>query len=121
MQGTSRLPTPMPPPGAPRWQVVRRRPSSRLGWWAIGLMGLFVLLWIINTVVFMPLFMYGAVRSPAWMPFYGIFMVLCGLASGLAGLVAVIWRRERSWLVLLTLMPGLAMVVLLLGEFLVPH
>jgi len=56
------------------------------------------------------------------LPFYGIFMLLCGLAAGITGLIAVIRKNERSWLVLLTLLPGLFVIFfLLLGEFLVPH
>jgi hypothetical protein len=48
-------------------------------------------------------------------------MLLCGLASGLIGWIAVIGNHERSWLVLLTLLPGLWVVFMLVGEFLFPH
>jgi hypothetical protein len=94
-------------------------PSTRLGWWAVGLGALFLLLWLINSFVFMP-----SSDDAPWrqvlLPFYGIFMILCGLGTGVLSLIAVI-RRERSWLVWLTLLPGLLMLFLLLGEFLVPH
>jgi hypothetical protein len=33
------------------------------------------------------------------MPFYGIFMLLCGLSAGIIGLIAVLRQHERSWLV----------------------
>jgi len=55
------------------------------------------------------------------LPFYGIAMLACGLAAGIAGLIAVIRRGERSWLVWLALLPGLLVLFLVLGEFLVPH
>jgi hypothetical protein len=55
------------------------------------------------------------------LPFYGIFTLLCGLAAGIVGLTAVIWRRERSWLVWLMMLPGLLVLAFVLGEFLVPH
>lgn len=42
-------------------------------------------------------------------------MMLCGLAAGVVGLVAVIRQRELSWLVWLTAF------FMLLGEFLLPH
>ncbi len=80
----------------------------------------FVVLFTINATVFMP----STVEAP-WrqvvLPFYGIAMMLCGLAAGIVGLIAVIRRRERSWLVWLTLLPGLFVLVFVLGEFLVPH
>jgi hypothetical protein len=55
------------------------------------------------------------------LPFYGIAMLSCGLAAGIVGLIAVIRRQERSWLVWLTMLPGLMVVAFVLGEFLVPH
>jgi len=47
--------------------------------------------------------------------------MLCGLAAGIVGLIAVIRRHERSWLVWLTILPGLLVLLFVLGEFLVPH
>ena len=42
------------------WQ----RPSTRLGWWAVRLAALFVVLFIIDSVVFMPLgFPYGGTNN----------------------------------------------------------
>ncbi len=96
------------------------KPVTRLGWWSVGLMITFVVLFIINSTVFMP----SIVEVP-WrqviLPFYGIFMMLCGLAAGIVGLIAVIRKHERSWLVWLTILPGLFVLVFVLGEFLVPH
>ena len=95
-------------------------PSTRLGWWSVALAAVFLVLFIINSAVFMRL-----PEDVTWrvtvLPYYGIFMLLCGLAAGIAGLIAVIRRHERSWLVWLTLLPGLFVVFLVLGEFLVPH
>jgi len=120
MKTASEVPTPIPLARETWANAVRRRPGTRLGWAAVALAGLFGLMWIINSMVFMPLFMYGRAASPAWMPYYGIALVLCGLAAGLTGLLAVV-RHERSGLVLATLVPGLCMLTLLAGEFLVPH
>ena len=101
------------------WQ----RPSTRLGWWAVGLGGVFVLMFIINTALFMPA--YQGLPSTRWieilLPFYGIFMALCALAAGIVGLIAVIRKHERSWLAWLTILPGAFVLFLLLGELLVPH
>jgi hypothetical protein len=95
-------------------------PSTRLGWWSVALAATFLALYIINAIVFMP----SIVEVP-WrqviLPFYGIFMMLCGFAAGIVGLIAVIRRHERSWLVWLTILPGLFVLAFVLGEFLVPH
>jgi hypothetical protein len=79
-----------------------------------------VVLFIINSTVFMP----STAEVPwreAVLPFYGIAMLSCGLAAGIVGLMAVIRRHERSWLVWITILPGLLVLFLVLGEFLVPH
>ena len=100
-----------------------RRPGTRQGWWAVGLAAVFLVMSIINSAVFMPVSQNPA--NEGWMhtylPFYGIFMMLCGLAAGVIGLIAVIRSHERSWMVWLTILPGAFTLFLLLGEFLVPH
>jgi len=55
------------------------------------------------------------------LPFSGIAMLACGLAAGIVGLIAVMRRHEGSWLVWLTLLPGLMVIAFVLGEFLMPH
>ena len=100
------------------WQ----RPATRLGWWAVGLMAVFVVMFIINFAVFI-----GASQefSDGWwrhniLPFFAIFMLLCGLGGGVVGLIALIRKREHSWLVWLTLLPGAFVLLVILGELL-PH
>ena len=95
------------------------RPVTRMGWWSVGLGVTFLLFWNINSTVFMPATVVAPWRQVI-LPFYGIFMLLCGLAAGVLGLIAVI-RGERSWLVWLTILPGLFVVFFILGEVLVPH
>jgi len=55
------------------------------------------------------------------LPFYGLGMLLCGLAAGVIALVALTRRGDRSWLVWLALLPGLSVLFIVLGECLVPH
>jgi hypothetical protein len=97
-----------------------QRPGTRLGWWAVGLALAFMLMFILNSTVFM-----GLPEDVPWrqtvLPFYGIFMLLCGLAAGVVGLIAVMRKHERSWMVWVTILPGALVLFLLLGEFLVPH
>ena len=56
-----------------------------------------------------------------FLPYYGIGMLLCGLAAGIVGLIAIVRRGERSWLVWLSVLPGLLVSFFILGEFLAPH
>ncbi len=101
------------------WQT----PATRLGKWAVGLAAAFVVMFIVNTAIFMPLWMYApdAPWRQALLPVYGIFMMLCGLAAGIVALVAVIREHERSWLVWLTLLPWAFALFFVTGELLVPH
>lgn len=112
MKTDSGLPVSLPPSDQPSRQRTLGWPSTRLGWWSVGLAAAFVILMIF--IVFM--------RWPETLePFYGIFMMLCGLAAGIVGLIAVARRHERSWFVWLAILPGLFALVSILGEFLVPH
>jgi len=100
--------------------VIWKGPLTRLGRWAVGLDALFVFLILINFIFI------SSMSTNSWwqqnlLPFYGIFMLLCGLAAAMCGLIAVIRQHESSWLVWLTILPGAFIVVFLLGEFLVPH
>jgi hypothetical protein len=101
----------------------RQRPATRLGWLAFGLTAVFAVMFIINSIVFMPAFSTNTTESwhQVLLPFYGILMMLCGLAGGLLGLYTLIRKRDRSWLVWLTILPGAFVIIFLLGEFLVPH
>jgi len=95
-------------------------PSTKLGRWSVALAATFAALFIINATVFMPSIVEVPWRQTV-LPFYGIAMMACGLAAGIVGLIAVIRRRERSWLVWLSLLNGLMVVAFVLGEFLAPH
>jgi uncharacterized membrane protein len=97
-----------------------QKPHTKLGWWALGLAAAFVILFLINSFVFMP-----TTNDAPWrhviLPYYGIFMLLCGIASGILGLLAITKQHERSGLVLLTLVPGVWVLFMLVGELLFPH
>jgi uncharacterized membrane protein len=97
-----------------------KRPSTRLGWWAVGLAIAFIVMSIVNSAVFMRLSEDVPWRQTI-LPFYGIFMVLCGLVTFVVALIAILRNHERSWLVWLTLLPGASTLLFIMGEFLVPH
>jgi hypothetical protein len=97
-----------------------KRPSTRLGWWAAGLAIGFITMSIINPAVIMRLSENVPWRQTI-LPIYGILMMLCGLATFVVGLIAIIRSHERSWLVWFTLLPGASALLFVLGELLVPH
>lgn len=91
-------------------------PSTKLGWWAVWVAVAFVVLFAVNVLVIMP-----TSENAAWwraiLPFYGIAMIGCGIGSGVVALVAIVRKRERSWLVWLPLIPAAMMLFLIVGEF----
>lgn len=84
-----------------------RMPQTRLGWWAVGLSVLFAVLFISV--------------STGFLPFSGLLTMVLGVVAGILTLVAIIWRRERSWLLWLMLLPGLFAIIFASGEILFPH
>jgi len=95
-------------------------PVTKLGRWSAGLAVSFVVMFMVNTFVFMPTSGDAPWRQVI-LPFYGIAMVLCGLIAGIVGPIALIHQHERSWLVWITILPGLFVLFFILGEFLIPH
>jgi len=83
------------------WQ----RPSMRLGWWAVGLAAMSIVL------------------NLAWsiLPGGAILGFICGLVGGVLALIAVIRQHERSWLVFLSILPLFWVLFFILGEILIPH
>ena len=120
MKTDSVLPVNVPPLGQPLRRRILGWPSTRLGWWSVGLAAAFEILMIINSTIFMRL-----PEDVTWretvLPFYGVAMMSCGLVAGIVALVALTRRHERSWLVWLPMLAGLFVIVFLFGEFLAPH
>lgn len=97
-----------------------RLPSTKAGWWAVGLAVTYAGMGIINTV-----FLMDETGDAPWrqtiLPYYGLLMVAFGLSAGVVALYAVIRSRERSWLVWLTIVQWVFTLALLVGEFLIAH
>jgi len=95
-------------------------PATRSGWWAVGLAAACVLVFIINLAIVMA----SQGNSPSQqisLPNLGILVLLLGLAGGVLGLIALIKKHERSWLIWLSLLLGVMMLLLILREFLPAH
>jgi hypothetical protein len=101
---------------------VTLKPETRFGHRAVWLMVAFVAMFLINSFVFMAM---PSLGDGTWrqsvLPFYGILMLLCGLASGVCSLLAIIREHEHSWLVWIPLLPALWVIFMLVGEFLFQH
>jgi drug/metabolite transporter (DMT)-like permease len=76
-----------------------RTPSTRLGWLATaGSLGAIVLVVAVNL-----LSEQGPGPpddSPLWWAVFAVGMLVCMLSSGVVGLIAVVRRHERSWMVI---------------------
>ena len=83
------------------------RPATTLGWWSVGLGGAFTALFVLvsNDIIH----------------FSGRLTISFGVLAGILTLIALIWKRERSWMLWLILLPGLFAIVFALGEILSPH
>lgn len=107
-------------PPSPLRQRFFSRPTTRLGWRAVGLGAAFVVLFLFNALVLMRV-QSEAIWLRAIMILYGWTMLACGLGCGLYSLIAILRRGERSWMVWLPLLAGAWVVVMLVGELLLPH
>ena len=96
----------------------RQKPATRIGRWAIGVAGLFVLMIIINILISV----FGRNQEPNGPIFNsGILILLVSLISGILALLAILRKRERSWLVWLALVPGIVGILALLADLLLAH
>ena len=100
--------------------TIGQRPHTKLGWWAVGLTITCISMFIFNAAVFLRLTQVN-VWQQVLLSIFAISILLCGLASGITGAIALIRKRERSWMVWLTLLPGAFVIFLILGELLIPH
>jgi hypothetical protein len=92
-------------------------PKTTAGRWAAGLTAAFVAMFILNAAVliqFAPTVYEQNLWLRAWfLPAFGITMLLCGLAGGILGGVAILRQREPTLWPWGSLLIGL--LVLLLG------
>ncbi len=99
----------------------RQMPVSVVGRWAAVLFVIFIVMFLVNSFVFMP----AQIPENAWyfglLPFYGLTMLACGLTGGGCALVALLREHERAWPLWLPLLSAAFVLFLLVGELLFPH
>ena len=110
-----------PSPSAP---VVKRKflslPFSRLGWAAVILFAVFVLLMGLNSLMIAGVSPFLVLPIPLAIA-YGFIELASGLAAGILAVVALVKKGERSWLVWFSLYPAVFVLTLLAGEIIFPH
>jgi hypothetical protein len=116
MKTDSELPASVLPSDKPLKRRLLGWPSTRPGWWSVGLAAAFVVLFFINVAVITSTL--EEVYRQTILPYFVIFMLSCGFSAGIVGLIAVLRRHERSWLVWLAILTGLFVLILILGELL---
>jgi len=90
-------------------------PRTRPGKWAVGL-GLAALALPLLTTLFNALILLLSNGNTFALAAAGTLMLLCALAGGVTGLVAVIGRRERSFLVWAVILMGLFSLLVVAHE-----
>jgi hypothetical protein len=82
-------------------------PLTWPGWLAVGLTALFVILFLVTT------------NNLFHIP--GMLVMGIGVLGGIAAIVAILWKLERSWLIWLVWLPGVFAILFSLGEVIAPH
>jgi hypothetical protein len=92
-------------------------PSTRAGWWAIGLAAMFwICLGVAMTLVAAGQRGGDTLIDNPWLSGTMLLALAAAIAGGFVAGVAVVWRGERSPLVFLALLQGAGIAVLALGE-----
>lgn len=82
-------------------------PRTYMGSVAVGLTILFVVVFLITTLTSIHI--------------SGILTMSLGVVAGILTIIVIIWKRERSWLLWLSLVPGLFAIIFAAGELIFPH
>lgn len=80
----------------------------------------------VGFIINMPLVaIFGRIDTPEWLrlilPAWGVTLMIAGVGAGVTAAYAALRNRERSWGVMIALLPGAFAIMFVLGEFLVPH
>lgn len=94
-------------------------PSSRLGRVAGWLLLLGVILVVLNTAVILPI---TESRSglDAWQAVVNLLVGGCVVAAGAFGLVAMVFRRDRSWTLVVSIVVLVLVVVMMVRDLIGP-
>jgi hypothetical protein len=102
-------------PHKPLWRRLFSLPQTGPGWLSVVLAAVFVVLFSLEAAVF-----HSWPGVEPWLEaFVGIMLLVYGLAAGVEALYALIRCHERSVFLWLAMVPGLLVIVLVIGELVV--
>ena len=108
-----------PPVSTSIWHL----PITQMGKLAVGLAAFSLLMSFITPALIM--LRSQNIPKGSWqetlLSAFAFFMFFFGLVPSVVGLVALTRKHERSWLVWLTLWPGVSAILFILAEFIFPH
>jgi len=78
-------------------------PASRIGKWSAWLLVVSLILVLLNNLVIMPRTEQNTDLQLA-QRIFNLFVFLCAIAAGLTGLLAVVIKRERSWVLFVSIL-----------------
>ena len=122
MKIDSGFPANAPSPGQPLRRRVLGWPSTRLGWWSVGLaVGFFAFFGLFQALVASGQRGGETFFSNPWLSLSILVAAGSAIVAGVAAVVAIFWKRERSFFSFLALLLGLIVLVFTLGELAIPH
>ena len=115
-------PESVPPPGQPLCRRIMGCPSTRLGWCSVGLaVGFLGFFTLFQVLVASGLRGGETFFSNPWLSLSIMPAAVSAIAAGVAAVVAIIWRRERSIFSFVALFLGFFVAIFVLGEIVYPH
>jgi hypothetical protein len=110
------------PPQDPLWRRILGWPSTRLGWWSVGLLiGFFVFFSLFTLLVEFGQRGGETFFSNPWLASTMLVAASSAIAAGVTAVVAIFGRHERSLLSILALLIGMFVLAFVLGEIIYPH
>lgn len=96
-------------------------PRTRLGRLACWLDAAFIVWWFLNLGVVQLVQRVDTSEYRGALIAFGWFGLALGIVGGVLAVAALAWLKDRTWLVVLCLLPLGFVGLFLLGEILVPH
>jgi len=94
-------------------------PTTQMGTWSARLLLAALVLVTLNAAVVMPLFE----RRPGFelpLRIFNVIVALSVLSAGVTGLIAFVRNRERSWVVIVSILVLVAVLTLMIQDLITP-
>ena len=106
----------------PLWRRILNWPSTRPGWWSVGLLVVFlVFLGIFYALVASGQRGGGTFFSNPWLAMTILTAAGSAIASGVMAGIAIFRKSERSFFSFVALFLGILVAIFMIGEIALPH